>query len=226
MSTDGASVSLGCYAVTAGSVIVDAATPTKTLALLSANGFVDVSTTTALPLPGAPLIALHSALFVPSTGTPGFVFSAHGGEAGALVWQALGGSPGAEWVMPQTLGAGVGVTDARCLGAFNGTLYGTDSSADASCNGVSAVGTSVGAGIDLQSAVLQGTTLVGAAAANPWAFVFESAASLWVADTGAPSTYNLVHYGMAGTTWAATKTVLLTAGTSVIYSISVRATHW
>ena len=148
------------------------------------------------------------------------------GATGAMLWQSLGGQSGSEVALSQALGA-----DARCVGTFNGTLY-ASALAVSGFNGVSALGAlaAVATNQSAQTTVLHGTTLVAGAAASPWAFVLESAASLWVADDGAPSAYNLVHYVMSGAAaslaWAATKTVLLTSGTGVplpvVYSITVR----
>ena len=116
---------------------------------------------------------------------------------------------------------GPGKVDLRGVGMYGGTLYVTDSTLDTGFGGV----TSVGADNVTTRAATNATLLPGLSGNDsPWGFVFQNATSLWVADTGDPATYNILHYVRSGGgQWTLDPVgVLLENGTEV-YSIAGQA---
>ena len=90
VAADGTGVALPCYAVAAGSPIVDSSSERKTIALVRADGVVDTSTSVSNPFGGGPgyLVAFHSVAFATygssfyaamDPGSNGYVGSGNGG---------------------------------------------------------------------------------------------------------------------------------------------------
>ena len=227
LSGDGSLVSFPCYAVPPGSTITDSASTVKTIAVVRADGSLDVSTTLSQPFGGSPgkLVAFHSA--VTQSGASPFYISAGPGYAGA--------GEGGFWRVPYgaftDTGYGIAVSittagnsDARCVGISNASgafqLYGSDSVSDTGFNRIFTLGSGLPAGAGVP-VVLTGTGT--GTTSSPWSFVFENATSVYVADDSAIATANVVRYTKAPSpgTWSPSGTFSLNT-TQAIYSLAGR----
>ena len=109
-----------------------------------------------------------------------------------------------------------GYADARGVGIFNNTLYGSAGPTD---SGSSLIQVSAGAALPTSDAN-DASLLIPASEA--WSFVFENATSLWLSvDGGAGAHGSVVHYTQAGGSWALAGTVVLDTNYPV-YSIAGR----
>ena len=132
-------------------------------------------------------------------------------------------------------GAGTGISDssgypgyydARGVGIYGNTLYASDSYLDPAATGMFRIGTAGTLPTALQTTA--GGALPGLVSANydPWIFVFQSATSIWVADTGfwgnpnPAQAFNVINFQLLAGVWTQVSTIFFEA--SPIRSIAGR----
>ena len=127
-STSGRVLALPCYKVAPGSKITDASTTIKTIAVVAADGTIDVSTTSVRPYGGTAgeLVALHAVATVDGASfytseAPGFAGSGYGG----FYLVTLGAASATGTAISYSSGY-PGYNDARGVGIYGTGLYGTD----------------------------------------------------------------------------------------------------
>ena len=119
-----------CWRVSPGTTIVDRSTMYKTIRLMRGDGTFDTSTATGSPTLGSGSatypISIHTVATV--SGTSGFYTAWGGGwsneNAGYFYvpYGAITSAGGSSVAI-----SGPGASDARCVGIYGSTLYGTDS---------------------------------------------------------------------------------------------------
>ena len=253
VSSNGQLVVLPCYAAPVGALISNPLWTDppvmRTIALVRANGVVDVSTSllanggvfsmlledwqTAPVALGFRQVATTDGVMLYSAAAPGWDLSEL--YAAGLIATPFGNDPNASAGDQSATISGPfdantweytppGTNDIRAVAFYAGTLYATDSVNDEGFGGLFSV-----SGVP---ACVNGFTSCAAVmlpsfpgSLSPWTFVFSSATSVWLAEDSAPTLYNTLQFTAAavGGAWSQAPTsVLFEAGTP-IYSLTGRA---
>ena len=148
LSTDGKLVLFGCYRLPIGTVLSGNSSVTKVVAIVDASGAVDTSTTTSVIAGGTFATAFDQWFAMRSvasaTGASIYLFAgisfASNGLTGGINMLTGYGSGQKTPVLISGSSAGPGYDGFRCLGIFNGQLYGTDNNYDSTVQGLFTVG--------------------------------------------------------------------------------------
>ena len=216
ISANGQLLAFPCYSTSSGLVIPEQQSSAKTVAFVRYDGSVDVATHTLDPYGGSAnkLIAFRNVATVDGTAfyaaaAPGYAGS--GGQAGVfIIPYALPG--GINYIRLAT-SAGPGYNDVRSATIFNGQLYVADSALDAGWLGISTMGVGLPNSYSQSSVILPG--MAGATTMDPWTFVFENSASMYVADTYNTNQYNVVGWALVAGQWSPVSFISLEVGTPI-----------
>ena len=204
-SGDSTLVHFACYKQPLGQILNGGAAITKAIVVVDGSGAIDASTTFTAPYGGGTSTSyeyhftLHS---VASQDGSTLYLSASGGYYtskqlySGYVLFTRGIANQAPTFMTSTTSNTPGYDDGRCVGVYNLQLYGSDGNYDGNWQGLFSLGSGLPLNAGPPSLLFKATTL------SPWTFVFESASSVWFADTQTSATANVIHYTLSGSTWA------------------------